>query len=1319
MATLALSVVGAAAGGALLPAGFSFLGASLTGATVGRALGGLAGAYIDNALFGATGQNTVRDGPRLADLTVTASTDGAHIPRLYGRARLGGQIIWATHFEEQVSAESTGGGKGLGGTSGASGNTYRYYANFAVALCEGEITRLGRVWADGEEFALTDYTWRLYTGSEDQMPDSLIEAKEGAGMAPAYRGLAYIVFERLPLADFGNRIPQLNFEVFRAVDSFEDSVRGVTMIPAAGEFVYHPEEVRVDGGGGVTYSENRHTNLADSDWAASLDQLQETLPNCGAVSLFVAWFGDDLRCGDCTVRPKVDTHDKGTGTTPIDWGVAGLTRADAEMVSTHDGVAAYGGTPSDNTVVAAIADLRARGLEVVFTPFFLMDVAADNTLPDPYTGDTGQPAYPWRGRITCSPAPDQPGTPDKTAAAATQVAAFVGTAAPSDFTIVDGEVVYSGPDEWSYRRFTLHSAKLCELAGGVDAFIIGSEMRGLSQLRDSASTYPFVQALISLAADVAAILPEATLTYAADWSEYFGHQPADDSGDVFFHLDPLWASPDIDAIGIDCYWPLSDWRDGTDHLDYVAGTRSIHDLSYLKSNIAGGEGFDWYYASLDDRAAQQRTNITDGYGKPWVFRYKDIHSWWSSTHFDRPGGTESPTPTPWTPESKPIWLTELGCPAVDKGANQPNVFYDPKSAESALPCFSRGTRDDLMQRRYARAFLEWYDPTTSDFAEAQNPESSIYTGRMVDVGRIMLYTWDARPYPAFPAWRSVWADGSNWQLGHWLTGRTADAPLAETVAQIADDFGFSDYDASQLSGSLSGYVIDRVMSARDAIQPLETAYFFDSFESNGKVRFTHRGREGSMATLTPDDLVETRAEAPLYQLTRGQETDLPCAAKITFIDADRDYAQGSAEGRRIAGASGRVSSARIPVVTTYASARAMAETMVQEAWAARERAAFALPPSRLALDPSDMVTLMAGERSQALRLTGLHLGEAIEIEALSIEPQLYGPVVVPARDASPSAPVTYGVQAAAFLDLPLIRGDEVPYAGAVAAYGAPWPGGVAFYRSPATSGYELVALAGTPATMGTTATDLYSGPAGRWDRGNILRVVLSGGQLASAEELLVLGGANLAAIENVNGEWEVIQFASAALVSGSTYDLSGLLRGQYGTEGAMRDPLPAGARFVLLDAAVTQLDMRSDDVGLTYNWKYGPASCDIGHAAYTSKPGFAFCGVGLRPLSPCYIRGSFDGSGDLLLSWKRRTREGGDSWQGIEVPLAEETEAYEVDIMDGGIVKRTFTASSPTTTYTAAQQTADFGAPRSTYAVRVYQMSASYGRGTAREAVVP
>jgi hypothetical protein len=254
--------------------------------------------------------------------------------------------------------------------------------------------------------------------------------------------------------------------------------------------------------------------------------------------------------------------------------------------------------------------------------------------------------------------------------------------------------------------------------------------------------------------------------------------------------------------------------------------------------------------------------------------------------------------------------------------------------------------------------------------------------------------------------------------------------------------------------------------------------------------------------------------------------------------------------------------------------------------------------------------------------------------------------------------------------------------------------------------------------MGTTQTDLYSGPPSRWDHANVLRVAMAHGSLSSADGMLVLGGANLAAIENEDGEWEVIQFASATLVSAGVYDLGGLLRGQAGTEGAMRDPVLAGARMVILDRSVRQVDMTAGEIGLPFNWKWGPGPYDIGNPAYATKLSFAFRGIGLRPLSPVHVRGQFS-SGDLMISWVRRTRIGGDSWETIEVPLGEDREAYEIDVMNGGAVVRTLTAASPAATYTAAQQAADFGAPEPNYTLRIYQVSPGFGRGQVREVIVP
>ena len=132
-------------------------------------------------------------------------------------------------------------------------------------------------------------------------------------------------------------------------------------------------------------------------------------------------------------------------------------------------------------------------------------------------------------------------------------------------------------------------------------------------------------------------------------------------------------------------------------------------------------------------------------------------------------------------------------------------------------------------------------------------------------------------------------------------------------------------------------------------------------------------------------------------------------------------------------------------------------------------------------------------------------------------------------------------------------------AGYVAAAQNPWPGAIAFYRSPESSGFLLKAVAPAPATTGVTLDALPAGATSRYDRACTVRVRLEQGALASATELALLGGANTAAIENADGDWEVLQFQSAVLVAASTYELSVFLRGQAGTEVAMRSPLPAGA----------------------------------------------------------------------------------------------------------------------------------------------------------------
>jgi hypothetical protein len=192
MATLVLTTVGTAIAG-----------------PVGGAIGAIVGQAADQRLFAPK----ARHGPRLGELAVQTSSYGSQLPKIFGALRVAGTVIWATDLVE-IRA-SSGGGKGR-----PKSVSYSYAANFAVALSGRPIRAIHRIWADGKllrgangDFKARIGAFRVHTGGEDQAADPLIAAAEGSASTPAYRGLAYAVFEDLQLEDYGNRIPSLSFEV--------------------------------------------------------------------------------------------------------------------------------------------------------------------------------------------------------------------------------------------------------------------------------------------------------------------------------------------------------------------------------------------------------------------------------------------------------------------------------------------------------------------------------------------------------------------------------------------------------------------------------------------------------------------------------------------------------------------------------------------------------------------------------------------------------------------------------------------------------------------------------------------------------------------------------------------------------------------------------------------------------------------------------------------------------------------------------------------------------------------------------------------------
>ncbi|WP_372572921.1 baseplate multidomain protein megatron [Ruegeria jejuensis] len=1304
MATIVLSAAGAAIGGSI---GGTFAG--LSSVAIGRAVGATVGRLIDNRLLG-QGAEPVETG-KVDRFRLTHSGEGAAVARLHGRMRIAGQMIWASQFREHVSRSGGGGGgKGAPKPPEPEVTQYSYTVSVALALCEGEIASVGRVWADGEEIEHDRLNMRVYTGSADQLPDPTMEAVEGTGAVPAYRGTAYVVMENLPLGQFGNRVPQFSFEVVRPAqketeDYREDLgriVRAVAIVPGTGEYSLATRQVNYSKGWGQHWAANVHSPTGGTDFVQSMKALREEVPGCGAASLVVSWFGGDLRCGECRVEPKVER--RGIDGTNMPWRVSGAGRSGVAEVPRKDGEPIYGGTPADDSVVEAIRYLQAQGKRVMFYPFILMDQDENNTLPDPWSGAEAQPVLPWRGRITLSMAPGRTDSPDQTVAADDEVAAFFGTAQRSHFQISSGRVSYSGPQEWSFRRFILHYAALCAAAGGVSAFCIGSEMRGLTQIR-GANGFPAVDALRQLAGDVRDLLgPDTKISYAADWSEYFGYQPGDAPGDRYFHLDPLWADENIDFIGIDNYMPVADWRDEDDHLDAQAGINSIYDIDYLRSNIEGGEGFDWYYASSEARAAQVRTPITDGdHDEPWVWRYKDLRNWWSQRHYERIGGVRQALPTDWVPGSKPFWFTELGCAAIDKGPNQPNKFLDPKSSESRLPHHSNGLRDDFVQMQYLKAVLGyWARPQN-------NPAASEYDGRMIDMGNAYVWAWDARPFPAFPNNREQWSDGGNYARGHWLNGRVSNRSLASVVAEIcrASDL-VDDLDVSELWGVVRGYVLDQVEDARAALQPLMLRYGFDAIERDGKLVF--RLRDGKRAIeILPDQFAESRELDGDVELRREADVDMTGRVRLRFVQSGSDFDAISEEAVLPDDATHAVATSEIPLAMTRAEGRQTVERWLAEARVSRDTARFALPPSKIALGAGDVVQLPSVDGKTArYRVDRVEQTDLQLIEAVRIEPGIYETTEmaedVPAlRAFAPPLPVT-----PMFLDLPLFTGDEVPHAPYLAVAADPWPGSVAVYRSSSDEDYELGEIIAAQSVIGRTETPLFRARPGLWDRGADLQVRLISGELESRGVEALLNGANLAAIgDGSSGRWELLQFSEAELIAPETYLLRNRLRGQLGSDALMPEVWPDGSVFVLLDRTVTQLGLSSSARRIARHFRIGPAARGYDDPAYLHRVE-AFDGNGLRPYAPVHLRVEAT-SGGHRVSWIRRTRIDGDSWDAPEVPLGEESETYLLRVTREGALLREVTLRAPEWTYTEAMQVQD-GA-ESGVRIEVAQVSARFGPG--------
>lgn len=641
---------------------------------------------------------------------------------------------------------------------------------------------------------------------------------------------------------------------------------------------------------------------------------------------------------------------------------------------------------------------------------------------------------------------------------------------------------------------------------------------------------------------------------------------------------------------------------------------------------------------------------------------------------------------------KPIRLTEVGCAAVDRGPNAPNLFQDPKSSENALPPHSGGTRDDTAQRRALEAILGHY-------AQAENnPESGLYDGRMLEAAD--LWCWDARPYPAFPALDDIWADASAWNAGHWLNGRLVGAG-ADLIAAVLRRGGVEDFTVTGVEGTASGYVIDRPMRTREALAPLLTAFDVVAAERDGRVSVVGRepaGTEIALESLAlPEDGASVRAERRLEPRA--------AAARVRFIDETADYQTGAATVRSDDDVDDGGRDLDLPVVCAGDLAQAAATRLLQAE--GEDALVLALDPlGRMRLEPGDVVAVEG--RAGAWRVERISADEAPSARLVRLgagaAPGGAGGGWTPGEP-----PVVAGAPFVRLLDLPPLVGFEDDDRPLVAAAVEPWRP-MQLHAGPTPGALTVRATVETPATVGRLVEALSPGVVHRWDDANSLRVAVEGAAPESAAEAAVLAGANLVAVEAGDG-WELIQFRQATLEGAGLWRLSGLLRGQQGTEVERAAGAARGAIVVFLMSDMARARFGREERGLPQVCRTGPSGQPPGGAG-VAQTLFTPRGLHHRPWRPAGLTARSDGDGGQVLSWAPRARLYGDNWES-ETAVGDAAR-WRIDILNDGATVRTFETLQPQAIYTAAMRSVDF-ADAGVGRARVRQWGEGFGWGQPAE----
>ena len=585
---------------------------------------------------------------------------------------------------------------------------------------------------------------------------------------------------------------------------------------------------------------------------------------------------------------------------------------------------------------------------------------------------------------------------------------------------------------------------------------------------------------------------------------------------------------------------------------------------------------------------------------------------------------------------------------------------------------------------------------------------AVNTSHAVNTGVLSGTNGFTLPIPGGIAWG--WDTGSALLTPSITPGTATLGPLVEDLCELAG-LAAGEVDRTALTDTVRGYVVGRPMTARAAIEPLAKAFAFDAVESDQKLKFVKRGG-ASAVTVPADDLgaAEPGAEpGPLVAVSRLDETEAPREVRVGYWNADGAYRQGSEAARRLVVRSVEQLFEDLPLVLSPDEAARIANRLLYTAHLERMPLTWATGAEYDRYEPTDVVTLQAGSTTYVARITRkTNDGQRITWEGVLEDAGAHAGAGSGATDQEDATALAVpGPSLLELMDIPILRDadDDPGFYAAMGGVLTTWRGGVLMGSADDINFTQASGVSNSAAVgQATTALGNFSG-GNVFDELSRVTVRLASGTLESLTEAEVLAGGNAALLGT-----EVILFRTATFVSGTTWTLSGLLRGRIGTEAGMSTHV-IGDRFILLKqgGGIMRVPLATADLNRTRYYKavsYGLPPAGAASQAFTNT------GAGIKPLSPAYLRGFRNAALDITITWVRRTRVGGEWRDYVDASLGEASESYEVDVMDGTVVKRTISSTSPTVTYTSAQQITDWGINKPSLQVRVYQLSATAGRGT-------